>query len=246
MNSDTLKNEAMAWLRYVKKNVLVCSEAGRWSADVLGLTRTAATEVEVKVSRSDLKAEFRTKAGKHSRYLNPESNFRHVPNYLYFFVTSELESAALEIVGAGNPKAGVAVWPEGVNRLAGQNLLVSRPATKLHEHKPSPAFKRVALMRMGSELCGVRNSNVELRHFIHSELNGMTESVIKASYRLSGGLDTETQAQDLTLRAEELAAALGEDWGAIDATRQEFLRGAAQKLLDGSTEDVQHWESLEI
>lgn len=154
MDSYVLKTEALCWLRFGKKMLLVCTEGGSWSADVLGLADDHSVEIEVKVSKSDLKREFLTKAHKHYVYNLAEHGVgRQVPNYFYFYVPPELETDALKIIEAECPKAGLAVYDPTIN-LDGRKTRVTRRATKLHDRAPSQHFKNTVLRRMGSELCG--------------------------------------------------------------------------------------------
>lgn len=150
MNATTLKTEALCWLRYVRKMDLICTEGGPWNSDVIGATDNSSIEVEVKTSRADLLAEFRSKTTKHAYY---QTGLRFCPNYFYFLVPAEIEADALEIVPAKMPKAGIVVYHHPDAR-AGRRLDVVRKAQKLRTLKPTPAFKRQLMLRMGSELCG--------------------------------------------------------------------------------------------
>lgn len=155
MNSSILKTEAMCWLRYGKKMPYVCTEGGYWSADVLGICDTYSVEVEVKMSKADLKREFQNKASKHYLYNNAgAAPARQVPNYFYFYVPPELEQDALEIVEKEAPKAGLVIYTPSGYLLDGKKSRVARRATKLHDGAPPPRFKEVVLKRMSSELCG--------------------------------------------------------------------------------------------
>jgi hypothetical protein len=111
----TLHTEALAWLRYGKRMPIVCTEAGKWNADVLGMNSKMCIEVEVKHSISDLRADFRNKAHKH--YLYQQANPKHatgyekgwhtnIPNFFYFLTPAELKDKALEIIADKAPYAG--------------------------------------------------------------------------------------------------------------------------------------------
>lgn len=153
-DSSVLKTEALCWLRFGKKMPYVATEAGYWSADVLGVCEQFSVEVEVKMSIADLKREFTTKTAKHYLYANAESApSKGAPNYFYFYVPKELEEKALEIVGTEAPKAGLAVY-EGGSWMDGKKTSIAHRPTKLHARPPSPAFIKTVLNRMGSELCG--------------------------------------------------------------------------------------------
>jgi hypothetical protein len=154
-DTNLLKTEALCWLRFGKKMPYVCTEGGYWNGDVLGVADKFSVEVEVKVSKADLKREFTTKTSKHYLYANAgDAPTRQVPNYFYFYVPPELEADALEIVEKEAPKAGVAVYQPNGYVLDGKRTRVARRPQKLHDREPTDAFKKVVLKRMGSELCG--------------------------------------------------------------------------------------------
>jgi hypothetical protein len=151
----TLKVEALCWLRYGKRLEYVCTEAGRWNADVLGLCDTYAVEVEVKVSKQDLAREFTGKAAKHAVYAKAHEGVptASVPNYFYVYVPEALEAEAVRLVRERAPYAGVAVYQPG-GWLDGKLTRVAQRATKIHDQPPSQRLRQAVLLRMGSELCG--------------------------------------------------------------------------------------------
>jgi hypothetical protein len=177
MNSSILKTEALCWLRYGKKLPYVCTEGGYWNADVLGVCDTYSVEVEVKMSKADLKREFQNKASKHYLYNNADGKpARQVPNYFYFYVPPELEQEAVEIVTKEAPKAGVIVYAPGGWLLDGKKSKVVRRATKLHDKEPSPGFRQTVVKRMGSELCGLSL----LQHRFLNDLTATLKSIHEA------------------------------------------------------------------
>lgn len=178
MDSSILKTEAMCWLRYGKKMPYVCTEGGYWSADVLGVCDQFSVEVEVKVSKADLKREFQTKTSKHYLYANAEGEpARQVPNYFYFYVPPDLEEDAAKIVEAEAPKAGLVVYAPNGWLLDGKKSRVVRRATKLHNKEPSPAFRQVVLKRMGSELCGLHLLQQRFLNDLQASVRGLYDAV---------------------------------------------------------------------
>jgi hypothetical protein len=157
MDAGILKTEALCWLRFVKKMELVATEAGAWSADVLGMNETSSIELEVKVTKSDLRREFDQKRTKHYLYngsVDDKPPTRHVPNYFYFYVPFWLQEEALKLIQLHSPKAGLAVYGEGKGHyLDGRRTVIVKKPTKLHGKAPSASFWRTLLLRMGSELC---------------------------------------------------------------------------------------------
>jgi hypothetical protein len=183
MDSGTLKTAALAWLRYVKKMDFVCTEGGRWSADVLGVNDNYSIEVEVKVSVADLKREFTTKQTKHFYYNN---GLQFAPAYFYFAVPPEIAEKALEIVQEHCPKAGLLVLT--FPGLWGQGFTVSKKAQRLNKAKPTEAFKRAVMLRMGSEVCGLhlaleklKKKSVELE-----DVRSLRDAVIETLIQVMG------------------------------------------------------------
>jgi len=179
VNSRELKNEAMAWLRFVKRFPIVATEVGNWKADVLGLDEKTSTEVEVKVSKSDLKAEFRNKGAKHYVYGNVGTGF--VPTYFYLFVPEYMREQALEVAGTANPKYGVAIYHPESGNMPGQKTEIARRASKLVERPPSTRLVKAATARMSSELCGLHRALYELSE----RVNGVVDLVTTEAARLA-------------------------------------------------------------
>lgn len=160
MNSALLKTEALCYLRFNRGMDYVCTEAGYWSADVIGADENTVIEIEVKVSRADLLAEFRNKKSKHA-YYQQLTNWS--PNYFYFLVPIELAPEACEIVKEKFPKAGVLTYKYPTLR-PGERLKVVRNPQKLHGNKPFPKFVRSIRRRASSELCGLHIALDDLRN----------------------------------------------------------------------------------
>jgi len=246
MKTSTIKAEALCWLRYGKRLPIVCTEVGNWYADVLGLSKTMSVEVETKISRSDLRAEFARKKAKHHLYQNASGNLASVPNYLYFLVPASLKADALEIVVPANPKAGIAVF-NGQDALGGRNVEVIKPAQKLHANKPPVRLIRTAMLRMSSELCGVWLSNEKLRGWLEEQVRRMSDASVIAGFRSAGSLDVETPA-DIDIRADELREAVegrAVPWPALPAEQQEKWRQVAVRYLDITGFNVADWEDAQ-
>jgi hypothetical protein len=180
VDSLVLKTEALCWLRFGKKMELVCTEGGYWQADVLGITDKFSIEVEIKVSKSDLKREFVTKKVKHFLYNSVEQGkppSQQTPNYFYFYVPKALEEEALKLIEEHSPKAGLAVYDPVVN-MDGKKTRIARRPTKLHDKEPTARFKRTALLRMGSELCGRYVANRVMVEEIVAKLEAVDQIVV--------------------------------------------------------------------
>lgn len=205
---SSLHTEALCWLRFGRRLPVVCTEAGPWNADVLGLSSTTAIEVEVKRSKSDLMAEFRNKKAKHFLYANAETRpAPFVPNHFYFYVPAAMGEYTVKTVEELCPKAGVAVQLD-TNLLDGRNTDIIRKATKLHGAAPSPRFLRTAVMRMSSELCSRHVAVDQSMAQVQAALEEIQRVAVKAAVRASGTLDCEDPKADLAVRAAELAFAV--------------------------------------
>lgn len=156
MDSGALKTEALCWLRFGKHLDLVCTEGGKWCADVLGVGDTMVVEVEVKTSIADLNREFSTKLAKHALYRAAKTSAMtsSVPNYFYFFVPYSIAERAAEVISEHMPDAGLAVYLENSRERDGKKTAVVRKPKRLHDRPPTKMFRDVVLRRMGSELCG--------------------------------------------------------------------------------------------
>lgn len=191
MDSEALKVEALCWLRFTKKMELIATEAGNWNADVLGVGDQFSIEIEVKVSKSDLKREFQNKTAKHFLYNNAERGpGQHVPNYFYFYVPATLEKEALALIDEHKSKAGLAVYGDLAGEVMdGKRTRIAKRPGKLHDRKPSDRLKRAVLLRMGSELCGRYVANRELRNRIFKALEELALHVTEKVRGLASPLD---------------------------------------------------------
>jgi len=248
MDAEILKTEAMAWLRYGLRMPIVCSEVGRWNADVLGVGPTRSVEVEVKLSRQDLQAEFRNKSAKHFFYANAagRTSLVYVPNQFYFMVPEAMVDMTREVISSQQPKAGlIAYLPDG-NLLDGRNCSVIVKAEKLHDNKPAARLIKVATMRMSSELCGTRmiahRGFKNLRDRFWNEM----DKIIALAVRSSGTLDLEDADVDRDRRAAELAKCVdGLDWEPMNEEQRGRWRDAAKKFLTAQYLDLEPWKMEE-
>lgn len=194
--------EALCWLRFGKRLPYICTEGGHWNADVLGMNDKFSVEVEIKVSKADLKRDFTSKSGKHYLYDNAGiSPSRQVPNYFYFYVPPELEKDALLILGEKQSKAGLAVYDfetlvvPSATMAAGKRTRIARRPTKLHDNEPSEQFKNTVLMRMGSELCGRYQMYQKGLHDIAGEVRNLSNSIPKILREMIETPDADPEAK---------------------------------------------------
>ncbi len=246
LDSSVLKLAALSWLRYGKRMPIVCTEVGRWNADVLGVSPSAAIEVEVKVSKADMRAEFRNKTSKHFLYENAQESSVHVPNQFYFIVPSHLADEAVAIAGESAPKAGVISYnAERPGPYHREDVRVLKQAKKLKSAPPSTAMLVAAMMRCSSEVCGLRLREVEFHRTLLRELQASDERFSALMARAGGTLDIESPVDELDVRARELAFCVdGIDearWQALDLVAKERWLNAAVKLIEGHYVNAKGW-----
>ncbi len=193
MKSQDMKAAALQWLRFVRRYEIVCTEAGTIGlADVIGVCPTSAVEMEIKVSKADLRREFTEKAHKHRYYKSVSGGAS--PNYFYFMVPEQLVEAAVALALEHNPKYGVVSMPEGGNY---QTLTVTRKAQRLHSEKPGPGMIRVATMRMSSELATLYAANRELAaKVVHAFEVGVNQVVQQAILPFAAEPDLPLETND--------------------------------------------------
>jgi hypothetical protein len=185
-------------------------------------------EVELKKSKADLLAEFRSKQTKHYLYGNADPQDRYIPNYFYFYVPEHMGEYTVEVVKERAPWAGVAVQCDG-DLLNGRNTVVAKAPKQLHDGKPGNPFLRTAIMRMSSELCGKHAVIDE----VLKELGRIQDIGAAAALRQAGTLDCEDLPGDRIRRAAELAEAIEglKLDGAPEDQQQKWLQ-AADRFLE--------------
>lgn len=246
IDSAVLKSAALGYLRYSKRLPIVCTEVGRWNADVLGISNTMAIEIEVKVSKADLKNEFKNKRAKHYMYAHGEGSV-NVPSYFYILVPETLADEAVTIVTEAAPKAGVLAYDtEGsgaaYNR---QAVRVLKRAKKLTDRPPSREMVISAMMRCSSEVCGLRVSQVEYQRQVLKSMDDAQAQTMRLVARAAGSLDFEDPDGDLDNRAQELAFCVEGigvvSWQNLSKADQQKWKDAALRLLDADYVNTKTW-----
>jgi hypothetical protein len=250
LDSGTLKAEALAWLRYVKKMPVVVTEAGNWNADILGLSEKLVIEVEVKVSKADLRNEFKNKKAKHFLYNGGTgaSYTGHKPNYFYIMVPEFLVEEAIKIVVEHSPNTGVLAFHPERNIWVGRRTDVARRASKLHDRPPAPGFVRTALLRASSELVGLWGWVVRMENEVLAHLTDSVDSVTNAGFRTEGALDTENVDVETAkaMRGEELQQTLEPEppWETLTDDEKKKWIVWAEKLVEKKQCNLPHWKFL--
>lgn len=248
-----LKAEALCWLRYGKRLPAVCTEvrvAHGWLPDVLGCSPDSVVEVEVKISKTDLRRDQNDKKAKFWRYQNLEASghqyTNRIPNYFYYMVPESLRETALEVVKDGFQRAGVLVYrPQ--NLLDGRNLEIVKAAQKLHNQKPTASFLHEVFLRTSSELCGTRVALLKLRREVDQMLDRVDEAVVENAGRQGGILDIEDADADLEQRAQDLYVAMNPhiSWEEIPEAQRDTWRQGARRLLESSRSAPKEWHEAQ-
>jgi hypothetical protein len=171
-----IKGNLLAYYRFVKNYKYIATEAGWWyPVDVIAFNGRSLIEIEVKISKSDLKKELKgNKTKKHAAYRCPSDgrygNLR-VPNKFYICVPSKLMGDALEIAEELNYMYGVITFTPNVDlslrkmkHRASDNLRVVKEAQNLvlrrNEEEKQKIQDKIA-SRMSSEITVLRCSPFE-------------------------------------------------------------------------------------
>lgn len=240
-----LKAMGLAYLRFGRRMPIVCTEVGRWNADILGVSTLDAIEIEVKCSRADLKAEFKNKTAKHFLYSNSSSNTT-CPSYFYFLVPERLKDFALELLAETSPKAGLLVCDAESEQYHKDTISVVKKATRITKQKPSQHLVATAMARCSSELCGLYAKNNRLAKSVSEAIQKFQSDLAAVTARTFGTLDYEDTEKDLEQRAAELAFCVD----GIDKEAWERLAGidkvkwleAARKWLKAQYVLMEGWK----
>lgn len=154
MNSDEIKTKVLHYLRFHRKYPLIATEAGRKkknNADVLACDFEEIVEVEVKISKADLRNDF--KKIKHTRYKSARTHY--TPNKFFFAVPNKLVEEAIHLTqGTGYGVLEVSEKPlKGYTKES--FIKVKKQALKLKDRYCKKLEKEI-LMRLSSELIRLR------------------------------------------------------------------------------------------
>ena len=175
--------DMLCWLRFGKRFKYVSTECGEFNADVLGSDGKQLIEIEVKVSKADFLADFRNKA-KHNVYANPQTTSwpEWIPHKFYIIVPPNLADFAKDFLAMNYPRYGLIVMSEqferGMYYKPESHVLVK--AAALHREPVPPKVLNGLLMRMSSEICGLRIWNQAARSLRDSLLHIQAQKDIDA------------------------------------------------------------------
>lgn len=149
LQSKVIKYALMSYWRY-KRQYVVGTEVN--CADILADNGKESLEIEIKVTKNDLKNEIRNKKGKHDRYKDPmrESVYDYkgittVPNKFWVCVVPDMVDFTLDFVNDLNLKYGIIVCS------GPYNVRILKSAKKLHTIH-NPIHQELIYRRNASEL----------------------------------------------------------------------------------------------
>ena len=125
------------------KYVLGITDMSAWKNGIL-------TEIEIKISKSDLVNGEKKKKSKHKNYLAPASAPTRciIPNYFWVCVPSSLVEDALLWVKTVNPKYGVLEYKDNFDKTQphkyGELINIKKRASKLHNTLSPNGWKKIA------------------------------------------------------------------------------------------------------
>lgn len=168
INSDMIKIVVCSYFRYKIRNFFTCTEYN--FCDIVTCNSKYLTEIEVKISYSDLKADSKkTKAYgklKHDFYSGKnKSKYVLVPNYFYYCITKEMydDEKSIKWINENYPNYGIMYvrdWREPI--------ITKRP-TMLNKNKVGENILNSILMRISSENIALRKKLYELKLSIKKE-----------------------------------------------------------------------------
>lgn len=155
MNAHEIKTKTLHYWRFTRNGYnYVATEAGKFKSDILVSNEKEIIECETKISKSDLKNDFKKK--KHSIYEKPSSWYsKWIPNRFYFAVPKELVELARELVG-GTVYGVIEVSDKIIsNRKKEVYCTIVRPAGIIQPKFKEKLHKQI-VMRESSELIRLR------------------------------------------------------------------------------------------
>ena len=184
IDSKYCKAALFSYLRFTKQASYLASECGDFSSDILFVTKKRKlVEVEVKVSKSDFRNDF--KKYKHEDYhltweqLSEKYNLKQydwylqrymkehfkvlqkkreremMPSQFYFAVPSDMVSYVINHLNQNNLPYGVLEILDDPNLMWTQRVKVVKRATKLHSRDVTQRVLNTIAARMSSELANL-------------------------------------------------------------------------------------------
>lgn len=155
-NSDYFKIVVASYFRFVSHYIYTCTEYEYM--DVCACNSNYITEIECKISRSDLKKELLK--DKHEYYsFSKKSKHVIVPNRYYIAIPFDMyDDETKDFINELNPLYGIMVVKDNEDY-----PIIVKEAKKLHNEKVSPKILEEIIRRMSSENISLRKKLVKLK-----------------------------------------------------------------------------------
>lgn len=239
-NYSSMHTGALSFLRFQLNLPLVCTEVGRWSADVWGASKTRLVEVEIKKTLSDLKAEFRNKKVKLSFYRNAgKYSTTDIPKHFYYYIPEAMVEKATPLIVEEFPEAGILVNMEDV-----QDVVARRPKA-LHNNPPTDRTLNTMMLRMSSQIYSLHSA---LDRVIYTQAeylqDALTDHLNHTSFLYGADICVEEGKEvspRITTLAMRIALAMDgvseDDWPSLSTEGKARYIDGARKLAVDTKED---------
>lgn len=162
INSDYMKIIVASYYRFILQNKYTCTEFERM--DVCTCNDKYMIEIEIKVTKSDLKNEKKHKLKKHSRYSTGKQiiNKYIIPNKYYICIPDYMldkDKEYQKIIEDLNPKYGIMV----IRHDNPTQPFEIKSAEFLHKKEVTQEIKDQIIKRMSSENIGLRQKLYDLK-----------------------------------------------------------------------------------
>ena len=155
MNAHEIKTKTLHYWRFTRSGYnYIATEAGKFKADILVSNEKEIIECETKISKSDLKNDFKKK--KHGVYKKPSSWYtKWIPNRFYFAVPKELVDLAKELV-KDTPYGVIEVSDKKISKRKKEVYCSIVKSAKIIQPKFKEKLHKQLIMRESSELVRLR------------------------------------------------------------------------------------------
>lgn len=155
MNANEVKTKTLHYWRFTRNGYnFIATEAGKFKSDILVSNEKEIIECETKISRADLRNDFKKK--KHGIYKKPSSWYsKWIPNKFYFAVPENLTELALELV-EDTPYGVIEVSSKSISNRKKEVYCVIVKSAKTVQPKFKEKLHKQIVMRGSSELIRLR------------------------------------------------------------------------------------------
>jgi len=155
MNANEIKTKVLHYWRFTRNGYnFISTEAGKFKSDILISNEKEIIECETKISRADLKNDFKKK--KHGIYKKPSNWYEQwIPNKFYFAVPKSLVEFSIELskdTGYGI----IEVSDKTLNTNKKEVYCKVIKSAKIIQHTFKKKLHKQIIMRSSSELIRLR------------------------------------------------------------------------------------------